>query len=124
MRNAGERLTCIGRLLAVSAIFALAYPALWRRPYSGQSVADGLTAAGLVLLAVGLFRLTGSLGIFDSTRYGWKKLVEIIRTRDYTHSRSELPSLAEYKRTHPYQRPYIPFLAAAVLDLTAAAAIL
>lgn len=91
--------------------------------YSRRSLSDGLTTAGLVLLIAGLWRVVGRLGMFDSTKYGWKKFVEVIRTKNYVHSRSELPSLVDYKRKNPYRKTYLPLLAVAALDLAAAALI-
>ena len=32
-------------------------------------------------------------------------------------SKSKYPSLADYKAQHPYQKPCLPFLAAAAADL-------
>lgn len=125
MNSGGSRpLAAAGACLAGSALFGALYPALSAAPYSGRSVSDGLTLAGLVLLAAGLFRLVNRLGQFDSTKYGWKKFWEVIRTRDYVRSRSQLPSLAEYKRTCAPPKGCLPLLAAAALDLAAAAVIL
>lgn len=109
-----------GAVLAGSALWALCFPLLVGTPHSRRSISDGLTTAGLFLLIIGLSRVVGRLGLFDSTKYGWRKFVEVIRTRDYIHSRSKLPSLADYKRKNPYKKMYLPFLAGAALDLAAA----
>ncbi len=109
--------------LAGSALWALCFPMLAGAAYSRRSLSDGLTTAGLVLLIAGLWRVVGRLGMFDSTKYGWKKFVEVIRTKNYVHSRSELPSLVDYKRKNPYRKTYLPLLAVAALDLAAAALI-
>ena len=102
-------------LAAVSTAVMLLYPPLTGLAYSRRTLADGLSVAGILLLVVGLFRLVNRMGQFDSIRYGFKKYIEVIRTKDYVHSKSKYPSLADYKAQHPYQKPCLPFLAAADL---------
>ncbi len=113
--RAGLRL--FGRLMAGSGVLAAGYPLLKKLPLSGRGLSDGLAIAGVLCLVTGLFRLVNRMGLFDSTRYGFKKLVELIRTRDYVPSRSAYPSLADYKEKHPYEKTYLPFLAAAAADM-------
>ena len=107
-------------LAAVSTAVMLLYPPLTGLSYSRRTLADGLSVAGILLLVVGLFRLVNRMGQFDSIRYGFKKYIEVIRTKDYVHSKSKYPSLADYKAQHPYQKPCLPFLAAAAADLVIA----
>lgn len=107
-------------LAAVSTAVMLLYPPLTGLAYSRRTLADGLSVAGILLLVVGLFRLVNRMGQFDSIRYGFKKYIEVIRTKDYVHSKSKYPSLADYKAQHPYQKPCLPFLAAAAADLVIA----
>lgn len=104
-------------LAGVSLAVMLLYPPLAGLAYSRRSLADGLSIAGMLLLVVGLFRLVNRMGQFDSIRYGFKKYMEVIRTKDYVRSKSKFPSLADYKAKHPYQKTYLPFLAAAAVDL-------
>ena len=104
-------------LAGVSAGIMLLYPALTGLGYSRRTLADGLSIAGMLLLVIGLFRLVNRMGQFDSIRYGFKKYMEVIRTKDYVRSKSKFPSLADYKAQHPYQKMYLPFLAAAAVDL-------
>ena len=104
-------------LAGVSLAVMLLYPPLAGLAYSRHSLADGLSIAGMLLLVVGLFRLVNRMGQFDSIRYGFKKYMEVIRTKDYVRSKSKFPSLADYKAQHPYQKTYLPFLAAAAVDL-------
>ena len=104
-------------LAGVSAGIMLLYPALTGLGYSRRTLADGLSIAGMLLLVIGLFRLVNRMGQFDSIRYGFKKYIEVIRTKAYLRSKSKYPSLADYKAQHPYQKPCLPFLAAAAADL-------
>lgn len=121
MTDRGKQMIALGRLLVASVLFSTVYPPLWKVSYSRQSVADGLTIAGLLLLTVGLFRLVRWLGLFDSTLFGWKTFLATIQAKSDLHGTLKRSSLAEYKQTHPYQKKYLPFLAAAALDLVAAA---
>ena len=107
----------VGKLLGASALVAAVYPAAAGLGYTARSLADALAIAGLVLLIVGLFRLVCRLGQFDSTRYGFRKFIEVIRTKNYVHSQSKLPSLAQFKAEHPYRKKYLPLLIAAAVDL-------
>ena len=104
-------------LEAASAAVMLLYPALTGLGYSRRALGDGLGVAGMLLLVMGLFRLVNRMGQFDSIRYGFQKYLEVIRTRDYVRSKSKFPSLADYKARHPYQKAYLPFLAAAAVDI-------
>ena len=104
-------------LAGVSAGIMLLYPALTGLGYSRRALGDGLGVAGILLLVMGLFRLVNRMGQFDSIRYGFQKYLEVIRTRDYVRSKSKFPSLADYKARHPYQKAYLPFLAAAAVDI-------
>lgn len=108
------------KLLAGSIVLAVLYPLIMGLAFNRQNFSDGLSIAGILLMVAGLFRLVNCLGQFDSTRYGYKKLIEVIRTKNYVRSQSKLPSLAEYKKQHPYKKRYLPLLAAAVIDIVAA----
>lgn len=119
-RIAPEDARLAALLLVGSAVGMLLYPPLAGLAYSRRAVADGLSIAGMLLLIVGLFRLVNRMGQFDSIRYGFKKYLEVIRTKDYVHSKSKFPSLADFKAQHPYRKKYLPFLAAAAADLLAA----
>lgn len=112
-----QELLTVGKLLGASALVAVIYPPVAGLDYTARALSDALSIAGLVLLIVGLFRLVCRMGQFDSTRYGFRKFIEVIRTKDYVHSKSQLPSLAQYKAEHPYRKKYLPVLAAAAVDL-------
>ncbi|MEG2203686.1 MAG: DUF3899 domain-containing protein [Oscillospiraceae bacterium] len=115
-----QTLVFAAQLVAASAVFAAGYLLLARLPVSGRGLSDGLAIIGVIYLVIGLFRLVNRMGLFDSTRFGYKKLLELMRTKDYVPSRSELASLADYKEKYPYQKKCLPFLAAAALDILAA----
>ena len=70
-------------LAGVSLAVMLLYPPLAGLAYSRRSLADGLSIAGMLLLVVGLFRLVNRMGQFDSIRYGFKKYMEVIRTKGH-----------------------------------------
>lgn len=112
-----QELLTVGKLLGISALVAVIYPPAAGLGYTARTLSDALSIAGLVLLVAGLFRLVCRMGQFDSTRYGIRKFFEVIRTKNYVHSKSELPSLAQFKAEHPYRKKYLPLLMAAAVDL-------
>lgn len=72
--------------------------------------------AAIVLLCLGLWRLVNRMGMFTSLHYGYHKLWEIIRMKDYSHSKSLYATLSDYAAAHPYQKRYWPYLVLAALD--------
>lgn len=110
----------VGWLLLGSAVFAAAFAGLTRTKSFPAGVVDGLTVAAMLLLCFGLFRLVGRMGQFDSTRFGYRKLGEIIKNKKFVSSDSEYATLADYRKAHPHEKPFLPLLAAAAIDFLAA----
>lgn len=86
---------------------------------SGRSISDALTVVGLIYLVVGLIRVVNAMGFFDSTRFGFAKVIEVIRTRAYTASASPIGTFADYRARARRHRPIARLLATACVLLVA-----
>ncbi len=78
---------------------------------SVQVVSDVLFFCSMCLFVVSAIRVIRTLRFFESTQYGFMKLVEIIRRRDYSGATSGLPDRHEYaNRPRVIRSPGVPFL--------------
>ena len=100
-----------------AAVFVLLCMALLYKSESAWQLADSLFLGGLLFLILGCVNLVRWLGFFDSTVYGYKKLMHHMEaTRKNAPPMEPMPSYAEYLE-QPKVLPSAgePMLLAAVL---------
>lgn len=106
-----------GHLLKYSMIAfvcVVGYIRLRGLEFTAISVSDACAVVGLVYLVIGLFRLVNKMRFFDSTKYGYKKLIEIIMSKQYSRKNSTVGTYVDYINTTTYNKPILPFLIIAV----------
>lgn len=77
----------------------------------GRQLKDSLAAVGLGFVLFGGLRFVLRTGLFASTQFGYKKLLEIIRTKVYTKGQSKLGDMGSFVASYKYSKPYLPPLA-------------
>ena len=101
------------RSISLATFLVVLYAMLKGEGLTTVSVSDGCAVVGLIFLVFGLFRLVKRLGFFDSTEYGWKKLIEIIRHKQYSKEGSEVGSFLDYLSRPRTEKPIVvPILVA------------
>lgn len=98
----------IPSLVALALIIGLFLMKGW--DISARHIKDSLGAVGLAFLLFGGFRFVLNTGLFASTKFGYRKLLEIIRTKDYTKEASKLRDMGSFVTEYAYTKPFLPSL--------------
>lgn len=104
-----------------SAVLASGLAVLLNRDAFLAGFADGMTVAGLLLLMAGLVRVVNTTGFFDTVKFGYIKLVDVIIHKNYKPENSKYRNLADYRARKKRSGNGWPPFAAAALDLAVAA---
>ena len=107
--------------LLLALILVFAFLAVKGLPLTVAAISDALAVGGLLLVVVAMWRVVNRLGFFESTKYGYGKLVEIIRTKNYTRSQSSLGTYSDYLGAERTNKPVLSILVISVLMLVGSA---
>lgn len=98
----------IPSLLAPALIIGLCLIKGW--DINARHIKDSLGAVGLAFLLFGGSRFVMNTGFFASTKFGYQKLLEIIRRKDYTKEASKLRNMGSFMAEYTYKKPFLPSL--------------
>ncbi len=113
--NQGQK--ALGRLyihLIVSPLIVFCYVYVSNPTLNAVSISNGFAVAGLIYLVVALLRLVGRLRFFDFANFGFKKLLEVIRTRNYTRAESQIGTYVDYIGRERKEKPIVGLAVVAV----------
>lgn len=105
-------------IIALSLVAGLHLLKGW--DFSTRHLKDSLGAVGLAFMLFGGFRFVLGTGLFASTKFGYKKLLEIIRTKGYAKEESRLGDMGSFVAGYSYRKPWLPpvCIGAALLALS------
>lgn len=106
--------------IATASLLVLGYVVAVAKSFTRHDFSDALTVAGLVYLVWGLWRLVDSMGFFDSSKWGLRKLIEIIKTRNYSGEGSSVGTYIDYLTDKKQGKPFKSIVFLAVVLLVAA----
>lgn len=109
--------TSIVKCLIIAFVISNGYIILFGKGYSFESVSNIFFIIGLGYLILGLFRLTRVLKFFDLLIFGWKKLIEIIVTRNYSKKNSKTGEYIDYLKENKYCKSYIELIVIGIVIL-------
>lgn len=96
--------------LLIAVFLINGYIKFTKLKYSFVNVANSLTIFGLAYLIFGLFRIVMKSGLFNLPAFGFKKVFEVIKTRNYSGKDSELGSYMDYLENNSYEKSYLEFI--------------
>lgn len=91
----------------ISVLLVNGYILFTKSGYSFLSLSNSLAIFGLAYFIIGMFRYVIKSGFFDLPAYGFKKVVEVIRTHNYSTRESELGSYMDYLTSKEYDKEII-----------------
>lgn len=94
----------------IALVLSGVYLVLFCDNISFKGVSDSLFIVGIVFLILGLFRITRTLKFYNLLIFGWKKLIEIIVTRNYSKRDSKTGEYFDYQKESEYNKPYAEFI--------------
>lgn len=113
----GYFLQMIKKPIIVSVVITALYLLLTGLPITTIKLLDGLSLSAILLLIIGLSRIVGCLGLFTRTGYGISKLLEVIKTKNYSKGTSTYPTLEEYKKERTTPSPALPYLLVSAVEI-------
>lgn len=81
---------------ALSLVLVVGYIKAKQLPFSSAALSDAFAVLGLFYLVITLLSLVNRLRFFDVTKYGFRKFIRIIFTRDYNSAECQLGTFIDY----------------------------
>ena len=104
--------------IIVSACVILLYLCSTHFELSLFNFVNGLSVSAIVLLILGLARVVGNSGFFITAAFGMNKLVEVIKTKEYSKEKAKYKDRFEYEKEHRKHHYAVGFFIFAAAEFT------
>lgn len=94
------------RKLVIGFLISTAYLLILNGKTTLLNISNSLFIVGMVYLIIGLFRLTKKLELYNFIAFGWKKMIEIIKNKDYSSSESKSGDYYTYTNSQIYDKSF------------------
>lgn len=91
--------------LLVSLLLVGGYVRFKHQTFAAAAFSDAFAVLGLIYLVVAVFRLVDRLRFFDSAKFGLRKFLEVILTRNYSRAESQVGSFVDYTTRSRKMKP-------------------